>query len=96
MKEKNQIGPQECIWNEEDADNQIETTSLCQVLCLDWVSLRSFILGNTQAHKVSPHPCSVGTAEVHSVNQGKGENHGKDRDYTQINVAPLSFNKNIQ
>jgi len=25
----NQVGSQECIWNEEDADDQIETTSLC-------------------------------------------------------------------
>jgi len=35
-----------------------------------------------------PHPCSVGTAEIDSVNHGKGVNHGKDWDYAQINIAP--------
>ena len=48
-------------------------------------------IGNTQAHKVTSHPCSVGTAEVYPVNRRKGRNHGKDWDYAQINVAPSSL-----
>jgi len=61
-------------------------TSLCQFLCLNCVSLRS--IGSVQAYEVTPHPCSVGTAEIDSVNHGKGVNHGKDWDYAQINIAP--------
>ncbi len=84
---------QKCIWNEEDADDQIETTSLCQIL---FVSIWDQSIGSTLAYKVTPHPCSVGTAEVESVNRGKGENHGKDWDYAPIDKAPWSSHKSIQ
>ena len=50
--------------------------------------LRSMGSTGAEAYKVTPHPCSVGTAEIDSVNHSKGVNHGKDWDYAPINVAP--------
>jgi len=62
------------------------------------VSVWDQIIGSTRAYEVPSHPCSVSTAEVESVNHGEGENHGKDWDYTPINVAPWTleiFNEQV-